>query len=108
FDSPKLGQLDVWDSLRVNVQGGNENELESAFRPFVLELNNPDLTRRAEAAAAITELAPPFLEDTLIELTKTNFVRSAITARRKANTRKTRSEERRVGKEWREQRAREA
>ena len=91
FDSPKLGQLDVWDSLRVNVQGGNENELESAFRPFVLELNNPDLTRRAEAAAAITELAPPFLEDTLIELTKTNFVRSAITALRKANTRKTRA-----------------
>jgi len=91
FDSPKVEQVNVSDTLRVNVQLGNESELESAFRPIVTELDNPDPTKRAEAAAAITELAPPFLEDILIELTKTNFAHSAIAALRKADTPKTRA-----------------
>jgi HEAT repeats len=91
FDSPKVEQMDVADSLRVNVQHGNGNDLESAFRPIVLELNNPELRRRAEAAAAIMQMAPPFLEDTLIELTKTNLAHSTITALRKADTPETRS-----------------
>ncbi len=54
FDSPKVEQLDVSDSLQINVRRGNEAELESAFRPVVAEVSSPDLTRRAEAAAAIT------------------------------------------------------
>jgi hypothetical protein len=91
FDSPKIEQVKVFDTLLVEVQHGNENEIESAFRPIVTELNNPDLTRRAEAAAAITELAPTFLEDILIELAKTNFAHSAIIALRKADTPKTRA-----------------
>jgi hypothetical protein len=91
FDSPKIEQMNVSDALQVKLQHGNENELESAFRPIVTELNDPDPRRRAEAAAAITELAPPFLEGTLIELTKTNFAHSAITALRKADTPKTRA-----------------
>jgi len=69
FDSPKIEQMNVSDALQVKLQHGNENELESAFRPIVTELNDPDPRRRAEAATAITELAPPFLEGTLIELT---------------------------------------
>ena len=91
FDSPKIEQMNVSDALQVKLQHGNENELESAFRPIVTELNDPDPRRRAEAAHAITELAPPFLEGTLIELTKTNFALSAITALRKADTPKTRA-----------------
>ncbi|HYY72427.1 MAG TPA: HEAT repeat domain-containing protein [Candidatus Bathyarchaeia archaeon] len=91
FDSPKVEQLDVSDSLQINVQHGNEAELESAFRPIVAEVSSPDLTRRAEAAAAITQLAPAFLEDTLIELAKTNFARSAVVALRRADTPKTRA-----------------
>lgn len=91
FDAPKVEQLSASDTLRINVRRGDENELESAFRPIVTELNSPDQMRRAEAAAAITELAPPFLEDVLIELTKTPFVGSAISALRKADTPKTRA-----------------
>ena len=91
FDSPKIEQVNVSDALQVKLQHSNENELESAFRPIVAELNDPDPRRRAEAAAAITELAPPFLEDTLIELTITNFAHSAIAALRKADTAKTRA-----------------
>lgn len=91
FLTHRKSKLRVSDTLRVDVRPGNENELESAFRPLITELNSPDLMRRAEAAAAITELAPPFLEDVLIELTQTRFAHSAISALRKADTSKTRA-----------------
>jgi hypothetical protein len=90
-DSREIEQVNVFDTLQVKVQHGSKNELESALGPTVTQLGDPDPTRRAEAAAAITELAPPFLEDVLIELTKTNFAGSAIAALRKADTPKTRA-----------------
>jgi len=91
FDAPKMDQLSVSDTLRIDVRPGHGDELESAFRPIVTQLNSLDLTRRADAAAAVSELAPPFLEDVLIELTKTQFAHSAIAALRKADTPKTRA-----------------
>jgi hypothetical protein len=91
LDSPKIEQVNISDTFLVKVQHGNENQLKTAFGPIVTELDDPDPRRRAEAAAAITELAPPFLEEILIELTKTNFAHSAIAALRKANTPKTRA-----------------
>lgn len=91
WDSPEVERVKVSDTLQVRVQRGNRSQLESAFNPLVTELNNPDPVRQAEAAAAITELAPAFLEDLIIELTNTRFSGSAVIALRKANTPKTRA-----------------
>jgi hypothetical protein len=90
FDSTQIAQFDVVDTLMVKVERSNKNELKAAFQPFVEELDSPDLMKRSEAAGAITTLAPPFLEDVLIELTKSSFAYAAIGALRKADTAKTR------------------
>jgi hypothetical protein len=90
FDSPQVAQFDVTESLAINVQRGNENQLQTAFQPYVEELNSPDHLKRGEAANAITELAAPFLEDVLMEMTKSSYAGAAINALRKANTVKTR------------------
>jgi len=89
-DYPQIAQFDVTDTLTVKVQRGNENQLKAAFQPFVEELDSPDLMKRSEAAGAITALAPPFLEDVLVELTKSSYAHTAIGALRKADTSKTR------------------
>ena len=91
FDSSKMEQVNAFDTLQVRVHPGSENELEAAFRPIVAQLNDSDPMQRASAAAAITELAPPFLEDLLIALTNTEFSSSAVVALRKADTPKTRA-----------------
>jgi hypothetical protein len=90
FSSPSLDEIKVSDNLKIDVQLGVESQLQAAFRPIVEELASTDLTRRGEAAAAIIETAPPFLEDVLIELAKTNYGFAAMTALRKADTQKTR------------------
>jgi HEAT repeat protein len=90
FDSPQIGQFDVIDTLTVKVRRANENQLKAAFQPFVEELDSPDLMKRSEAAGAITALAPPFLENVLVALTKSSYAYVAIGALRKANTSKTR------------------
>jgi hypothetical protein len=90
FDSPQIAEFDVTDTLTVKVQRSNKNELKAAFQPFVEELDSPDLMKRSEAAGAITMLAPAFLEDVLIELTKSSYAYAAIGALRKADTAKTR------------------
>jgi HEAT repeat protein len=91
FDSPQVEQFDVSDTLTFEVQPGSENQLKGAFQPYVKELESPNLATRAEAAGAILELAPPFLEDILIELTKTTYAYATIAALRKADTLKTRN-----------------
>jgi hypothetical protein len=78
FDSPQIAQLDVTDTLTVKVQRGHENQLKAAFQPFVEELDSPDLMKRSEAAGAITALAPPFLEDVLVALTKSSYAYAAM------------------------------
>lgn len=90
-NSPEVETVDVDESLRVSVRDGSEKQLKQTFQPYVEALNSSDDMRRSEAAQAIAELAPPFLEDVLIELTKTNYAYAAITALRKANTTKTRA-----------------
>lgn len=89
FDSP-LEQADVSGTLLVKVQPANEDQLKSVFRPIVAELDDHDSMRRGEAAGAIMALAAPFLEDSLVELAKTDYAFGAIAALRKANTPKTR------------------
>jgi hypothetical protein len=88
--SPEIDRLEVSDTLKVNLYRSSESQLKAAFQPYVRELHSPELEERSEAAGAITALAPPFLEDVLIELTKTNYAYAAIEALRKANTLETR------------------
>ena len=90
FSSPEIDTLEISDTLKVNLHRSSESQLRAAFQPYVEELHSPELEERSEAAGAITALAPPFLEDVLIELTKTNYAYAAIAALRKANTPKTR------------------
>jgi hypothetical protein len=88
--SALINKFDVDDTVDLELQSGNESQLRAAFQPIIRDLNNPDAATRAYAVAALTELAPPFLDDTLIELTKTMYAPSAIIALRKANTPKAR------------------
>jgi hypothetical protein len=90
FSSPEIDSLEVSDTLKVNLHQSSESQLKAAFEPYVEELHSPELEESSEAARAITVLAPPFLEDVLIELTKTNYAYAAVEALRKANTLKTR------------------
>jgi hypothetical protein len=90
FDSPEIDHSEVSDTLTVKLQRGSEDQLKVAFQPIVEELDSFDPVKRGEAASAITELAPPFLEDVLIELTRTSYAYAAIGALRKADTLKTR------------------
>ena len=89
-ESSIIDQFEVSDTLTVKVQRSNEGRLKAAFQPYVEELNSPDPMKRSQAAVAITELAPPFLEDALVELTKSSYAYAAISALRKADTLKTR------------------
>jgi HEAT repeats len=90
FSSPSLEEFAVSDNLNIDVQAGVEEQLQAAFQPIVKELSSTDLIRRGEAATAIIETAPPFLEDVLIELAKTDYGFAAMTALRRADTQKTR------------------
>lgn len=85
-----LDEFKVSDNLTVDVQRSDDGKLQTAFEPIVNELSSTDLVRRGEAAAAIIETAPPFLEDVLIDLAKANYGFAAMTALRKADTQKTR------------------
>ena len=90
FSSPALEEFAVSDNLNIEVKAGVVEQLQAAFQPIVKELSSTDLSRRGEAAQAIIETAPPFLEDVLIELATTNYGFAAMTALRKADTQKTR------------------
>ena len=90
FDAPPVEQVEATDILRVQLQSSNASQLQAAFQPYVEELNNADPMKRAEAASAIAEIAPPFLEDVLIEMTNSDHASAAVEALRKANTIKTR------------------
>jgi HEAT repeat protein len=90
WDSAPIEQMTLSDAMNIGVQQGDEEQLKAVFQPIVAELDSPDLVRRGEAAEAVTELAPPFLEDILIGLTKTGYAFGAISALRKADTVKTR------------------
>lgn len=91
FNSPEIGRLEVSGTLRANLQSGSESQVKLAFQPFVEDLNSPQPTKRNDAAYAITELAPAFLEDVLIDLTKSSYAYAAIEALRRADTLKTRA-----------------
>jgi len=91
FDSPEVEKIDLSQSLAVRARGGTEQQLKEAFQPYVEALNSSDDMIRGDAAHAITELAPTFLEDVLIKLAKSRYAYGAIIALRKVNTSATRA-----------------
>jgi hypothetical protein len=90
WSSPPLDEFKVSDNLNIEVQFAVEGQLQAAFQPIVKDLASTEFNRHREAAVAIMEAAPPFLEDVLIELAKTNYGVEGMTALRKADTLKTR------------------
>jgi HEAT repeats len=90
FTDRSIDEFEVSDTLSVNLQTGEENQLRAAFQPFVAELAGPQGPKRWEAAEAIIEMAPPFLEDVLIELTTSRHAYAAIGALGKINSLKAR------------------
>ena len=90
FGSPPIEQFEVTDALRVVLQTSNEGQLKAAFQPLVEDLSSADEMKQGEAATAITVLAPPFLQDVLIEMTNSKYAYAAVEALRKADTPKTR------------------
>ena len=77
------------NSFEISLVNGNE-KLRAALAPLVAQLASQDFKARAEAVGAITDTAPPFLDNVLVDLSKTNYVDAAIQGLRKANTPKTR------------------
>jgi hypothetical protein len=94
FDLRKPGTYDVHATRRVSYERANANlaipgpppsaefeayftitidrygtiDLRSVFEPFVRDLGSSDVKQRLEAAEVIADLAPPFLESTLLEM----------------------------------------
>ena len=88
--SPPIEEFEVTDTLKVELQRSNESQLQAAFQPFVEDLSSPDELKRRDASIAITVVAPSFLQDVLIQMTKSKYAYAAIEALRVANTSKTR------------------
>jgi HEAT repeat protein len=90
YDSPEISEVEVSNTFEIALVEGKESELRAALAPLVGQLNSQDFKARAEAVAAITDMAPPFMDDVLIDLSKTTYAYAAIQGLRKANTVKTR------------------
>lgn len=75
--------------FEIRVAKGNNAAVEKAFEPFLKNLNSHGFKQRTEAIEAITTMAPPYLEKTIIALAESNhsFTQSrAIPALAKLNT----------------------
>jgi hypothetical protein len=86
FDASVSDQVDVDETLSMEVKRGDESQLRAVFQSFIADLKSTGYMRQSDAASAITELAPPFLENVLIELTKTKYAGAAMSALRKIDT----------------------
>jgi HEAT repeat protein len=54
--------------FQITLAKGSEDELRQAFQPYVGDIDNSDSLIQSQAIWAITEMAPPFLEDVILEL----------------------------------------
>lgn len=68
---PILREAHAFESrFSIVLAASEQAELQAAYQPLVKDLNSENFNRRVEALVAITELAPPFLEETILELTR--------------------------------------
>lgn len=86
--NPRSGtDLHVTGNFTIATDFEGERELKDAFAPLVNELSSPKRTTRWLAVSAITDLAPPFLESTIIDLSRNQkTVYTAVAALRRLGT----------------------
>ncbi len=71
----------------ITLVQGSDEELKAAFQPYIKGVNSPDALTQSEAIWAITETAPPFLEDVILRLAdQPNRATAAIWGLRRLNT----------------------
>jgi hypothetical protein len=62
---PVAGQM-FESSLKLTVEDATEAQLRQRYAPYVADAEGWDMERRARAREAIAEMAPPFLEKTIL------------------------------------------
>lgn len=69
--SPLTQSQDIRDfssDIQITLVKGSEEELRQAFQPYVRDMDSSDSLVQSQAIEAITEMAPPFLEDVILKL----------------------------------------
>ena len=83
--------VEVMGNVDIQVVNAAKWELESAFQPFLKDLASPDSERRSQGVQAVTEMAQPFLEQTILDLSRNpSDVWASIEGLYKINTAKAR------------------
>ncbi len=83
--------ISVRADIDIRVVQGSEWELKAAFQPVLKDLKSTDGEQRWQAVQAVTELAHPFLQQTVIDISKNpTDVWAAIEGLYKLNTTKSR------------------
>ncbi|HEX5413595.1 MAG TPA: HEAT repeat domain-containing protein [Terriglobia bacterium] len=84
--------VEVMGNVDIRVVQGTEPELESAFQPVLRDLASADYEIRGQSLQAVTEQAQPFLEQTILDLSRNpEDVWPAIEGLYRINTPQTRS-----------------
>lgn len=92
-ENPGIPTTTVEASADFDIQlaQGSEEELKAAFEPVLRELESGDAEKKWQAIQAVTEMAQPFLQQTIIDLSKNRTeVGAAIEGLYKLNTSKAR------------------
>lgn len=92
-ENPGIPATTVEASADFDIQlaQGSEEELQSAFEPVLRELESGDAEKKWQAIQAVTEMAQPFLQQSIIDLSKNQTeVGAAIEGLYKLNTSKAR------------------
>lgn len=95
FDGPiptaPAGRVELMGDIDIRVVQGTQQELESAFQPVLSALSSVDFERRRQDVQALTDLAQPFFEQTILDLSKNpGDVWAAIKGLYKLNTKRSR------------------
>jgi hypothetical protein len=83
--------VEMMGDVDIQVVQGSEQELESAFQPVLRDLASTNFQRRWQDVQAVTDLAQPFFEQTILDLSKNpGDVWAAIEGLYKLNTKRSR------------------
>lgn len=85
--SGRFVPVEMMGTVDIQVEQGTEQELESAFQPVLKDLASTNFQRRWQDVQAVTDLAQPFFEQTILGLSKNpSDVWAAIQGLYKINT----------------------
>lgn len=80
---------DFSSDFQITLVKGSEEELRQAFQPYLRDVDSSDSLVQYQAIGAITEMAPPFLEDVILKLADIpNWAAPAASALSRLNTTK--------------------